>query len=334
MRGKIWFFIIIFTALIFTQSQPAEAMSYYNARAFALGGAYTAIVDDYSAMIYNPAGLAHTGLIGLGLGSTIGGETENAIEVISGVRNVLADPEKFLEIDIGPASIEYGHLTGVRFGTLGAGVSFQGRGEVDDTELNLTHYNAFNLAYAYRVLEPFGDVASLSLGFNAKYLEGTHYKYSINNNEVIEDLTDLGSGFGVDFGIMIKLTDIINIGARVENVIKPFPIEENVDYIKGGERVYTVGAGVNFPIVGLTATTDLSTIPHQEGTAFRAGLEKRFFMGLFALRAGIALEGADTRYYTGGIGLNIGPVKSDLGIGFEDGKWNEPSAVFGIRANF
>ncbi len=334
MQRKLCLCLILFIIFLFSSSLTADAFSYYNARAFALGGAYTGIVDDYSAIIYNPAGLAHTGLVGLGLGSSLGGETDNIGEVISGVRKILVDPEKILEIDIEPASIEYGHLTGVRFGTLGAGISFQGRGNIDGSELDLTHYNTFNLGYAYRVLEPFGDVASLSLGFNAKYLEGNHYLYSTDGESVEEEHLPLGNGFGVDFGIMIKLTDIISVGAKVDNVIQPFSNDGNIDYIKGSERVYTVGAGINLPLIGLTATTDLSSIPHASGTAFRAGIEKRFFVGLLALRAGLAQEGPDTRYLTGGLGLNFGPVKADLALGFKNGVWDEPSAVFGIRANF
>ncbi|GEM_PF-1301491 len=338
MQRKQVLCLLMLILFLFSSTLTAEAFSYYNARAFALGGAYTGIVDDYSAIIYNPAGLAQTGWVGLGLGSTLGGETDNIGQLVSGVRSILGDPGKILEIDLEPASIEYGHLTGVRFRTLGAGISFQGRGSIDENQLDLTHYNTFNLGYAYRVLEPFGDVASLALGFNAKYLEGKHYRYYVedfNDGEsVVEEQTSLGNGFGVDFGIMIKLTDMVSVGAKIDNVIQPFSNDGNTDYIKGSERVYTVGAGINVPLIGLTATTDLSSIPHDGGTAFRAGIEKRFFVGLLALRAGLAQEGPDTRLLTGGLGLNVGPVKADLALGFKNGAWDEPSAVFGIRANF
>lgn len=337
MCRKVVLVLMILSIFLFIPAQNAEAFSYYNTRAFALGGAYTAIVDDYSAILYNPAGLAHTGWIGFGLGSSTGGKTDNVVEVISSVQNILADPTNLLEIEIEPASIEYGHFTGLRFGTLGAGISFKGKGSLEEKEFNLTNYNSFYIAYAYRVLEPFGNVGALSLGFNAKYIEGTHYQYYIedsnNGPEVIGESTVLGNGFGLDFGAMVKLTDIINLGARIENLIKPFSLDGEADFIKRAERVYTVGAGVKLPIVGLTASTDLSSLP-QGGIALRAGVEKRFLAGLFALRAGFAREGADARYYTGGLGLNVGPIRADLGIGFEDGNWDEPSAAFGLRANF
>ncbi len=334
-KSSFLIIIFIFFCILFSSTFSARAFSFYHGRAFALGGAYTGLVDDYSAILYNPAALGLYDETGLGFGSTLGGRSTNLIGVISNIRDVIDDPLKIIHNDWGTATMEYGHLTGLRFGPLGAGISFHGKGSLVDSELQVNNYLSYNLAFAYRILEPFADIGALAVGINARYVEGVSYRYWIEQGTDGngEEKTPLGSGLGADLGIMIKLTDIINIGARIENAIKPFSSSSN-EYNKGLERIYTVGAGIKLPLVGLTATTDISTIPHSSGTAFRGGVEQRLFLGLLALRAGLAQEGADQRLYTGGIGLKFGPMQADLALGFEEGAWREPSAVLGISASF
>lgn len=337
MIKKSSFFILIFVFIcaFLSSNSSAQAFSFYHGRAFALGGAYTGLVDDYSAILYNPAALGLYDETGLGFGSTLGGRSANLIGVISNIREVIDDPLKIINNDWDSVAMEYGHLTGLRFGPVGAGISFHGKGTLVDSELQVNNYLAYNLAFAYRIVEPFADIGALAVGINARYVEGVSYRYWVEQDSggTGEESTILGSGLGADLGIIIKLTDIINIGARIENAIKPFSSSSN-HYHKGLERIYTVGAGIKLPLVGLTATTDISTIPHSSGTAFRGGVEQRLFFGLLALRAGLAQEGADQRLYTGGIGLNFGPIQADLALGFEEGAWREPSAVMGLSASF
>ncbi len=318
-----------------SSSFSARAFSFYHGRAFALGGAYTGLVDDYSAILYNPAALGLYDQTGLEIGSALGGRSNNLVGIVSNIRRVIDSPQKIIHKDWGPATLEYGHLTGLRFGPLGAGISFQGKGSLVDNELQINNFLSYNLAFAYQILEPFADIGALAVGINARYVEGVKHSYWLEEEtgDYGEKITTLGSGLGADLGIMIKLTDMINIGARIENAIKPFSSASN-EYNRGLERIFTVGAGINLPLVGLTATTDISTIPHSSGTAFRGGVEQRLLFGLLALRAGLAQEGPGQRFYSGGLGLKVGPLQADLALGFEEGAWREPSAVLGVSASF
>lgn len=331
---------LLLIAVLFGLSPfSAAASSYFNARAYALGGAYTGIVDDYTAIYFNPAGLAHTGFIGVGLGAGGGITGDDIAPLTSYIRMFINDDinwqtilENLTEED--SLNGDYGGFAGIRVGTLGFGVGMQGKGlmELDNgtARVDAENITTYNLAYAHRVLEPFANIGAISVGVNLKYLQGHRVQYSLDDDwDAEQHLEHLESGFGADLGLMFKLSDIINLGVKVENIYNSAEWADEAFPMR-----YNVGAGIILPFVGTMASVDIGNRPNDTGTIMRAGLEQSLFFNLISLRGGLVLDGSVDRMYTGGLGISLGPVKADLAVGTPDFSLSSISAVLGIRANF
>ena len=334
MRERIVLLLIIFVFSCFAFYAPsAQAIEFYHPRAFALGGAYTGLADDYSAIYYNPAGLAHSGILGFGLGVAAGGQADNAREFVQNISQILDDPGIILNNgEITDLEADYNGLVGLRFGPVGGGLTLKGQAwtDSDNEEAHSKNILGYNLGFAHQILDPFADIGAISVGFNARYLQGSH----ISVEEIGAEPEEIrGTGYAADIGLLVRLTEMVNLGVKVDNAISSFEWDDSIEN-EIFDRTLTVGAGINLPLVGLTATADLSTVLGNDGSAFRAGVEKRFLLGLIAFRAGLAQEFGEARYYTGGMGVNLGFLQADLGIGVEGLNLNKPSAVLGVSANF
>lgn len=319
-------FIIIFV-LLFTAT--IQAQSFFNARAYGMGGAYTAIADDYSAFYYNPAGLAHAGFLGFGLGLSGGIRANNISDFIDSLMIIIDSDQSWADRldELGSVGVngQLGGMGGLRFGPFAAGVTFLGEGVIATEgidEVDANFFTTINLAYAYSITEPFANIGALSVGANLKYVNSLYIEQG--EDEVV------ANDFACDLGLLIRLTDYINLGIKIENLFSTNNIEHNPLL-----RSYTVGAGIRLPLVGLMAVADVGNIPEKNGeTFFKFGLEQRLLFNLIALRAGIAQIGADNRHYTGGIGINIGPFKGDFSMGTDSLTLQNLSAALGLRIDF
>jgi hypothetical protein len=66
-------------------ANPLETYG-YGSRAISMGGAYSAVSDDFAAVFYNPAGLPQIGDVDLGFGMTFFNTNFNTIQnVVLGV---------------------------------------------------------------------------------------------------------------------------------------------------------------------------------------------------------------------------------------------------------
>ncbi len=336
---KITIAVFVLFVAIFLTTNTVNGQSFYNARAFAMGGAYVGLADDHTAIFYNPAGLAHKKFIGFSIGAAGGLQTDSIDSIknfVSAVftddwENVLTNLTSETELFIG----RYGGSAGLRFGNLGFGLGQTGYGTILTPEESVTMHKqtSYNLSYGYSILEPFANIGSLSLGLSLKYLQGFNSTFTIDSNNVVSlDSTRAGKGLGADLGVMLRLSDFINLGLKVENLISQYKWDDS-----GKEsltRIYTAGAAIRVPLIDLLAAADISNVPDSTGSNFRVGLEKKFFLGALALRAGLAQEVDQPRLYTGGLGLNLGPIKADLGIGTDSFRFNIVNAIIGLRVDF
>ncbi len=336
---KITITLFVCFVALFLTTNTINGQSFYNARAFSMGGAYVGLADDHTAIFYNPAGLAHKKFIGFSMGATGGLQTDSVDSIENFVlavinddwQNVLTNLAAETELFIG----RYGGSAGLRFGNFGFGVGQSGLGTILIPEESVTMHKetSYNLSYGYSIVEPFADIGSLSLGLSVKFLQGFNSYFSIGNDNVVT-LVDkcAGKGLGADLGVMLKLSDFINLGLKVDNILSLYKWDDSEK--ESLPRIYTAGAAIKIPLIDLLAVADISNVPNATGSNFRLGMEKKFLLGALAIRAGLAQEADQPRLYTGGLGLNLGPVKADLGLGTDSFRFNNVSATIGLRVDF
>lgn len=149
-----------------------------SARARAMGGAYTGVVDDVSAVFFNPAGLA---------------DVANGVQVGFAQLN----GQKFSDFRTAAA----GFKLPARFGTVGLGARIFG---VSYEDTDLMSEQTFSLAHGF-VLQQ--DIHStISLGYTASY-----YRLSFED----EDPDD---AFGIDIGATALLHGRTRLGFSVTNI--------------------------------------------------------------------------------------------------------------------
>ncbi len=331
-RGMILAVVLILTLLTF--SQFSQAQSIYHGRAYALGGAYTAITDDYSSFYFNPAGLAHTGFLGAGLGGNVaikGVPLLPGIELGQGFMIRSPDWESIFADKERPVTGNFGAMAGLRYKTVGAGILHDGQiffdPDDDQARLRIEQKTSYNLAYSYQLLEPFLNIGALSLGINVKIFSAERIEYDPQFQEELETAWGVGS----DLGLMLQVTDNISLGIKAGDFFSNVFWEE-----EGTERLpprYVLGGGLVLPLIDMSFSMDIGNLVHEPGTFLRAGIEKRFFRGLLDLRGGFYREGDDSGY-TGGLGVNIGPMNVDIALGIEGLSFSKTSLLFGMGADF
>lgn len=191
-----FFYIVFFVILLVTttfidltaqMTDGGYSQSYLNrnigARAISMGGAYTAVVNEPSAIYYNPAGIGY-----------LSDEPIISTNVTS------------MSLNRTQSSIMYGQMLSEEFG-IGFGINsfnsgdytardIMGRptGTLNDMQFNMA------MSMAYR-----SD--AISFGATAKYLK---------NN--LQGANVFGTGYAVDFGTKINIADIFSFGMAVQNL--------------------------------------------------------------------------------------------------------------------
>lgn len=280
------FLILLFLALPLRAEETAQFLKIGNgARAIGLGGAYTAVADDLTAMSWNPAGLALLEKRELG--------------------GMHADLTAGTHYDF----LGYAHpLKGN--GTLGGGLVYLGQGSIDsrDASGRLTggysaSDSALNLAYARR----FGS--SASLGTNVKVIRS-----AIGNTT--------GGTFAFDAGLMKQLdfgfTGIPSVGVAVQNLGPGLKFAD-----QRGTLPVNLAAGAAYRLpVGLTFAADMKYAPSAGSANLSMGTEYALFSGL-ALRAGYAsthaaLSGStradDLTGFAAGLGFKFRSLSFDYSV--------------------
>jgi len=172
--------IILITVLIIQTALLLAVFDDYmpSARARAMGGAYTGVVDDVSAVFFNPAGLA---------------EVNNGVQVGFAQLN----GQKFADY----RTVAAGFKLPKKFGTIGLGARIFG---VSYEDMDLMAEQTFSLAHGF-VLQQ--DIHStISLGYTANY-----YRLSFED----EDPDD---AIGFDLGATAILHGRTRLGFSVTNL--------------------------------------------------------------------------------------------------------------------
>ncbi|MEJ6950153.1 hypothetical protein [Natronospora cellulosivora (SeqCode)] len=352
-------FIILVSGTVFASETGIQ--QHLTARSFAMGGAFTAQADNIEAVLYNPAALVDAGLIGLNV--NVGIELNNISQFYE-ARNIddyinnnqYANVIEHLPDD---ASVNTQGLIGLKVDsfalTYNHKVEMSSQIENNTASVDIIQSREGILSFANEIINPPLGLGALSYGVNLKFFDIDKDIYQLTNNyNKQKDIS--GRGFGLDLGLMAKLTDIFRVGYFLENAVSTnVDLEgEKREYIHDGDRWkfvddnhnndYTqeysaetksrIGASISIPLVNLTLAADIDDLFNQvHGQVLHMGLEKNFLFNAVSLRAG-RIDSDYITYNTFGLGLNLTGFSMDTAFGFEGSSGSNLAAMISVNALF
>jgi hypothetical protein len=243
----------------------------YGTRAMGMGGAFTAVSDDTSAILWNPAGLSQL-------------ETEEATMMNGTQKHII--PCQFAA---------FGHRL-----ASGAILAFGAALSGDDLMYEKTMTASYSQALSYKyVSRKHPRTVKTSIGVTYKLRSA-----DFGNNSILEDNTDRiqGSAEGhcVDLGILYHWKKTEYIGLSVHDLLGELTWDSNTggSYIENVPRVLVLGLGYRKPN-NINIACDL-----ESPARVRLGIEK-LFAGHLTLRAGYnqRMESDPSGEYSVGVGL-------------------------------
>ncbi len=327
------------------------------ARSYGMGGAFTAVSDDASALIFNPAGLYQSGSIGfLVSGGMVADDVFQYGELADSINKFSEDaenPGEFLYNLPEELNLTGQGLLGFKLGSAGAGGNFQARLVGDKDSSGATYrYQLLQdgrLGLSGNIFTIPAEVGIASYGLNIRYQRLTRGEYEL----VIEDENDKSvqrgwqatdSGFAVDGGLMLQMTPLVKLGVMVENLwaadleLAANEMEYTYNDNNGWEltneasrreeyspvRRSRVGVSARVPVIGTTLTADIDNFPiltedKAGDPILYLGFENDMLLSLITVRGGTYKESDGERVLTAGFGLNFAGGSADVGAGFAPG---------------
>ncbi|MGM0420881.1 MAG: hypothetical protein ACQEQG_07765 [Bacillota bacterium] len=329
------------------------------ARPYGMGGAFTAISDDASALIFNPAGLYQSGKLGLlASGGFVSddifkyGELAESIDRFSPEAD---DPQAFIEALPKDVNLTGQGIFGFKLGSAGAGGHFQSiiegerREDYADYEYQMLQDGRIGLSGKIAALP--AEIGLASYGINLRYQKITRGDYLLDvarENGTITSATQkewqaADSGFAVDAGVMVQLTPMMRMGIMIENLwaaeLNFQARERSYEYINSGwteessnlrEESYIpprsgrVGVALRAPVIGTTFVADVDNFPgfsvsRAGEPTLYLGVENDMLLNLLTIRGGTYRESDGQRVFTAGFGLNFVGGSLDLAGGIAPG---------------
>lgn len=298
MKNKI---IYIFLILTFLQTPAQELSNFagafvdigFGARPAALGNAFVGLSNDVNTVVWNPAGI-----------STIN-KTQTAFTYT-----------KLLGL------VDYNYLAysmPLKDGQ-GAGAALIVSGDAALREYTL------NLGYSRKFW-----LDSLFIGFGVKLRYASFGNNSLNSSDYLlfepDEISDgilnqvKGSafGFGIDFGVLYRLNERINVGLMFRDIYSPLFWNSKVDNpdkkAKGkySELIpFEPTIGTAFRVTEqITVVTDYTSVVRKDvSDKLRAGMEISL-LKILSLRGGVQyfLNNEKDEKYSFGMGINFGAGK-------------------------
>lgn len=317
-----------------------------DARSFAMGGAYTAVVSDATAVYWNPARLPNIRFFSLALGAGLTSEDlENSQEALE----ILLDPQKIEKVENLnlQANVSGGFLGAVATRRLGVGL--YGNMEVDVEAKTSVDHDTFvgsaesdlvanvraNTVLAYA--QPFKrfnlGVALKGVG-DGRYTSEEQMKYDAVTDVNIERI---GTGYSVDLAFSTGLTRIIQLGFVAQDVFSNIKYEEKLTEAGQGvstkeikdklEPSYRAGIAIR-PGFGFTFAGDVSS-----NGSVHFGVEKNTLFNALSLRGGMVSKGGVTEYRAG-VGFNLALLHAGVGVSFDPEKDTLKAVVLDASLTF
>ena len=250
-----------------------------GARALAMGGAFVAVCDDATAMLWNPAGLAQlddTRLSGMSTDVFGLGITHQYVGAITTFANL-----------------------GIGLGWERASITGQ---EVDDQG---------GLGGTFTWLEQ-AIIGSLATNVMDIGMAGANVKYYMADS----GLGDTANGFGFDLGLLVSLGELFTIGVNAKDLAgSPVTWDSGAADIISG--LYTAGLAMTFAEDRLVLATDVDFDGSNLGDT-KVGIEFKVIDEL-ALRGGVVLTNQFQDYYFAvGAGINVAGLYVDAAYVLEE----------------
>ena len=266
MKKVLVFLLLTIMVAVSQQAQAAFEDTYWGVRALGMGGAYTAVVNDANAPLYNIAGIANCAQKEVTL---MGSRLFTGLEGVEISANYLGF--------VYPLKDEYGALS---FAWSSLGVPA------------LARYDTFNVGYARQLNDVFKintEIWNLTAGLNIKYLRA-----EINFDEEDEDLSASKGALTTDIGIMAQFANGLRLGFSSKYLTGPdigFVEEDKVS------NMNVIGIGYYsdlLPYVKIpTFTADMDVIFIDGETKIRVGMESYVLNDRLGIRIGGREEAFD-----------------------------------------
>ncbi|MBO8127018.1 MAG: hypothetical protein H0Z38_07265 [Firmicutes bacterium] len=325
--------------LVLGVSGAALAME-LDARSYAMGGAYTAVVEDASAVYWNPAKIPDIRITSLvfsaGLGSENVEETLNALEKITNQEEL----DK-VEINAQGAMLAALSTRWVGVGVYGnLALDASGEAVIDEMKPSEASAVATASARANGAVALAKEFSKFNLGLAIKKV----VDYRFEQTEDVDlfgskskSAEIIGDGFSTDLAFSTGLGKIAQFGVVLQDIYSSLEYEKTLKTEGSEDEVTTyednldptIRAGVALrPGLGFTFSGDITN----KGS-LHLGAEKNLFWNGLSVRAGLAsFDGVQE--YRAGLGLNLLWVHLDLGVGFSSDSSTPAGAMLNASFSF
>ncbi|MCF8008188.1 MAG: hypothetical protein K9K32_00355 [Halanaerobiales bacterium] len=365
---KKYFIVTLILVMIFSFNISTNAYT-ITAKSYGMGGAYTGLAGDMTAVLYNPAGLNDSGFMGIqfdyGLATSDLAQTDDLIEMIDNLSEDFStsSTKSFEEIDNLLPIIKLNNqlFVGGNFSSFGVGLNLTNRlliEQENENQLRATSLtnNSGIITISREVDLKIKNIIGLSYGVNIKTLKTNYIDILLDDENLKNEIaTAKGSSLAVDTGILINLTERIKFGVNFKNIIAPSYqlrgekkefsydttneqwLEENIsDYQKEytPKQSYRVGTSIDIPIIDARIVGDLEKYTDNDSSVLYLGFEKDIIFNGLTVRSGMISPSDQDPIYTVGLGLNFFSAHLDLALGKSDFLDNNLNGALSINAQF
>jgi len=353
--------ILIFTFALFlvfgmtfnSNAQSNENLSVMTAKAFSMGGAFTAVADDVGAVLFNPAGLTQSGIVGFQGNAGVSGvdQFNNYTKLaelldeedidINDAKEIETKFSTLMDSSVGMQAFAGANLKSVALsGNIKSDYTIKEGTNNDEKVFENNNDISAIISYGSKLASTPADITSLAYGFNIKMTQHNYikYDYNISKNETTNEIVAKGNSIDLDFGVLAKMTDVLKVGAQIENLYSSgYDLEENGNMVKSDimpKRNMIIGASFEIPVIGTTLAADLENIgpvSESDEMIYHLGVQQNLFLNLISLRAGTygpEINGDDSTY-TAGIGINLTKLHLDAAVGTDKSGDNMSGMVSG-----